>query len=72
MGEMSQSHAERVALDAQWNATPEVSEFSEHAEAFAWRNNLKFDKAGMDAIMAFSQEWFKNHGPLPDSGILAG
>lgn len=72
MGEMRQSPQLRAELDAKWHAMPEVSEFSEHAEAFAWQNNLKFDKAGMDAMMAFSQQWFKEHGPLPDSGILIG
>lgn len=72
MGEMRQDQKLRAELDAKWQAQPEVVEFSEQVEAFAWKNNLKFDKAGLDAVFAFTQKWFLEHGQLPDSGILVG
>lgn len=72
MGEMRQSPRLRAELDAKWHAMPKVVAFAEEVEAFAWKNGLKFDKAGLDAVFAFTQQWLKEHGPLPESGILVG
>lgn len=73
MGEMRQSPHERAALKAAWDAHPQVVEFTEQAEAFAWKHDLKFDAAGLNRMLVeFSAPWHAAHGPLPDSGILVG
>lgn len=72
MGEMRQSPVERAQLKAAWEARPAVAEFAEAAEAFAWKQGLKFDVAGMNAMLAFGNDWIAAHGPLPDTGILVG
>lgn len=72
MGEMRQSHAERAALDAKWQAHPKVVAFKADMTKFIRDCGLDFDVDGMNATSFFAQQWHKEHGPLPDSGILTG
>lgn len=66
-----QSDQERQALLARWHADPKVEAFSESVEAFAWRNKLAYDAAGVSAVLDFASGWVKENGWLPDSGIGA-
>jgi hypothetical protein len=72
MGEMRQSPQERAELAAKWQAIPAVIALGEATHAFAAREGLKFDPAGLTAILHFGNAHIAAHGELPDSGILTG
>lgn len=73
MAELRQSPQERAALKAIWDARPEVIEFAENAEAFAWKQGLKFDAEGLSRMLQeFAAPWIAEHGPLPETGIFVG
>lgn len=61
-----------MRLWAAWEAHPAVEEAREQMEAHAWRNDLKFDKAGMDSVLRAMNEHMAEHGFLPESGIKVG
>lgn len=72
MAELRQSAEERAELNAIWEAHPKVKQFKADLNAFVAQEGLEFDVAGMNASSAFSQQWHKDNGALPDSGILTG
>lgn len=72
MSEPRQSLAERVALDATWQAHPKVAAFKRALQKHAAERGLRFDKAGMDALAKFAAAWQAANGALPDSGIVTG
>ena len=63
---------EKARLEATWRAHPKVAKLHEDTKAFALREHLAFDTAGLRAIARFADTWFAEHGPLPDSEIRAG
>jgi hypothetical protein len=67
----TQTRAEALALDAQWKKDPKVQEFFQTLKNHAMENGLGFDIDGMNHMFGFANEWMRNNGPLPDSGVHA-
>lgn len=68
-----QSKAERERLHAAWLARADVQEMREHVEAFCWRNNLKWNAAGLTAVLQFGNQWRAENAPdMPDNGVRIG
>ena len=64
-----QSAEVRAALDATWQAHPSVVAFKAALRQCIAAEKLDFDVHGMNRTSEFSQQWMKDHGPLPNSGI---
>lgn len=69
MSAPNQSMAEKKALLAAWKSHPHVQAFSAAVEAHVRENNLD-GLDGMNEVLQFACRWQRDHGFLPDSGIL--
>lgn len=69
---MKQSKGERAALLAAWEAKPVVQELAEQVEAFAWRNNLRFDADGLSKALEFASQFVASQPEWPATGIAIG
>ena len=67
-----QDRRERERLHAAWLADSVVEAFRAAAVTFAEEQGLSFDVFGMNELFKFGHDWFRAHGPLPDSGIKTG
>lgn len=67
---MTQSKAEREALNAVWHATPEVGAMADAIRRHAQREGLSWDAAGLTGALRAAIAWHAANGPLPDSGII--
>jgi hypothetical protein len=68
----TQSPAEKARLNAAWKAQPEVIALTAAVDAFIAEG---FDPTTtlldrVNATVAFSNAWIKEHGHLPDSGLI--
>ena len=64
-----QSAAEQRKLNLQWEKYPQVAAFRAALTSHARAERLAFDARGMNAMFAFANDWLREHGPMPDSGI---
>lgn len=72
MGTLRQSKAERIELNDKWQAHPLVVGLRAALLTFIRAEGLTFDANGLTRTALFTQQWTKEHGPLPESGIWTG
>lgn len=64
---------DKLALEAAWQAQPQVIAFTaavaEHAAA---NPQLQFTAEGVTNVLQFAIAWLAENGDLPDSGIICG
>jgi hypothetical protein len=65
----SQTHAQKLALDATWKAHPQVVALNAAVIAHVATITATGPDAMTQAIQ-FAGAWVQANGPLPDSGIL--
>ena len=66
----AQSAAQRHALHAAWKAQPAVVALEAAVRQFVAHSGAE-GAAGVTETLRFASAWLREHGNLPDSGILS-
>ncbi len=69
MSAAAQTAQERATLHAAWLAHPQVVAFDRAVTDHVRAGGLA-GVDGMTAVLRFAAEWLREHGDLPESGIL--
>lgn len=66
----SQTPQEKRALKAIWDADPRVVALNAAVQEHVRLSTMPFGVDAMTDAIQFAGAWVREHGPLPDSGII--